>query len=137
MLNSRVPRVLFVEDEECIRSPVAEYLRDAGFHVVEAESGDEAIPLLIHFDGFDVLFTDVKMPGIFDGLHLAARARVLHPGMPVLIVSGFALDLSKRLRELGPPHFFISKPYQLASVVEKLTEMIKGSRYPHATRAPH
>ena len=57
-------KILLVEDEGLIRMMTAEYLRDEGFEVVEAWDGDEAARLLDACDGFDVLFTDVRMPGM-------------------------------------------------------------------------
>jgi CheY-like chemotaxis protein len=58
-------RVLLVEDEHWIRLLAAEALRDEGFDVEEASSGDEAALLLVGALFFDVLFTDVQMPGAF------------------------------------------------------------------------
>ena len=59
-------RVLLVEDEGLIRLMIAETLRDEGFDVVQAENGDEVISLLDQVDSFDVLFTDLQMPGKLD-----------------------------------------------------------------------
>lgn len=60
-------RVLLVEDENLIRLVTSEILQDEGFEVVEAWNGDEAVRLLDGPDSFDILFTDVQMPGTLDG----------------------------------------------------------------------
>lgn len=78
-------RVLLVEDEGIICMMSAEALRDEGFDVTEACSGDDAAMLLDGHDVFDVLFTDVRMPGQLDGIDLALHARRQHPGLPVLV----------------------------------------------------
>ncbi len=83
-------RVLLVEDETLIRLMAAELLRGEGFEVVEAWDGDAARGLLDGSDGFDVLFTDVQMPGTFDGIDVAIHARRRHPAIPILVVSGYA-----------------------------------------------
>jgi CheY-like chemotaxis protein len=57
-------RVLLVEDEGLTRLAAAEVLQDEGFEVVEAGNDDEAVQLLSGPDAFDVLFTDVRMPGV-------------------------------------------------------------------------
>ena len=75
-------RVLLVEDEFLIRLMTAEMLRDEGFEVFEAQHGDEARALLDDPDNFDVLFTDVRMPGTLDGIDVALHARVRHPATP-------------------------------------------------------
>lgn len=116
-------RVLLVEDEPLIRSAAAEMLHDAGFEVIEAQDGDEAARLIDGPDGFDVLFTDVRMPGTLDGLDVAMHFRQQHPAIPVLIVSGGAANLASRLSGLEPPAIFISKPYKLREVVAALNGM--------------
>ncbi len=106
-------RVLFVEDESLIRLVTSQALQDEGFEVVEAWNGDEAARLLDSSDGFDVLFTDVQMPGTLDGLDVAMHARRRFPGIPVLVVSGYAPHLIRRLDALEPSVVFIGKPYSL------------------------
>ncbi len=110
-------RVLLVEDEGLIRLVASQILQDEGFEVVEAWNGDEAARLLDGPDRFDVLFTDVQMPGKLDGLDLATHARRRCPGIPVLVVSGYAAQLVTRLCMLDPAATFIGKPYSLDEVV--------------------
>ena len=117
-------RVLLVEDEGLIRMVAAEALLDGGFEVVEAWNGDEAVRLLSGPDTFDVLFTDVRMPGVLDGMDVAIHARSRHPTIPVLVVSGYAPNLVTRLGVLGPPVHFMRKPYSLAEVVDKLKHLV-------------
>ncbi len=110
-------RVLLVEDEGLIRLVASQTLEDEGFEVVEAWNGDEAARLLDGTDSFDILFTDVQMPGTLDGLDLAMYARRRCPGIPVLVVSGYAAQLVTRLGVLDPAAAFIGKPYSLDEVV--------------------
>jgi len=110
-------RVLLVEDENLIRLVTSEILQDEGFEVVEAWDGDEAARLLDGPDSFDILFTDVQMPGTLDGVEVAIYARQRHPGIPVLVVSGYAARLMSRLRGLDPAAVFIGKPYRLEEIM--------------------
>lgn len=118
-------RVLVVEDEGLIRLIAAEVLQDEGFEVVEAWDGDRAAELLDGPDGFDVLFTDVRMPGTLDGVDLAVHARCRYPTIPVLVVSGYAPRLMSRLSVLDPAAVFISKPYDLGEVVGTLRRLTR------------
>lgn len=111
-------RVLLVEDELFIRLVTAEVLRAEGF--VEARHGDEARALLDDPAGFDVLFTDVRMPGTLDGIDVALHARRRHPFIPVLVASGYAAHRLKRLGSLDPAAVFMSKPYSLVEVLAVL-----------------
>ncbi len=118
-------RVLLVEDEVLIRLVAAEMLRDEGFEVFEAGDGDAARGLLDGSDGFDVLFTDVRMPGTLDGIDVAMHARRRHPVIPILVVSGYAAHLAKRLGVLDPATVFMSKPYSLVEVLAVLQGLIR------------
>jgi len=110
-------RVLLVEDEDLIRLVTSEILQNEGFEVVEAWNGDEAARLLDGPDSFDILVTDVQMPGTLDGVEVAIYARQRHPGIPVLVVSGYAARLMSRLRGLDPAAVFIGKPYRLEEIM--------------------
>ncbi len=113
-------RVLLVEDEGLVRMMTAEALRDEGFEVVEAPSGDAAAALLAGPDAFDILLTDVQMPGMLDGIDVAMQARLQDPAIPVLVVSGYAVKLMDRLTTLRPPVVFITKPYSLREIVDAI-----------------
>ncbi len=124
MSNSPV-RVLLVEDELLIRLLAAEVLHDEGFEVIEAADGTQAVRLIDGPDGFDLLLTDVQMPGPIDGIEVAIRARKRHPGIPVVVVSAQPIN-ARRLDGLGPRKTFVSKPYELPALVATLWSMLKS-----------
>jgi len=117
-------RVLLVEDEGMIRLMASETLSDEGFEVVEAWNGDEAARLLDSPDRFDVLFTDVRMPGTLDGIDVAMHARRRDPMISVLVVSGYTGQLMSRLGVLAPPATFISKPYNMKEIVDTVRRLV-------------
>ena len=84
-----VGTVMLVDDEALVRASTSDMLTELGFAVVEAASAEEALVAIEKGVHFDVLVTDHLMPGI-TGVHLARRVREQRPGMPVLLVSGFA-----------------------------------------------
>jgi CheY-like chemotaxis protein len=116
--------VLLVEDEALLREILADELRDEGFEVVEAGTGDEAIRLLEERVDIDVLCTDVRMPGKADGIEVAVRARRQMPTVPVLVVSGYASELGRRLDVLAPPSAFIPKPFRLSQISQALRKLL-------------
>lgn len=111
----REAKVLLVEDEALIREVMAEVLEEEGFDVTATCTGDEAAILLAE-NGFAVLLTDVTMPGSIDGIGLAEHARQVHPGLPVVFVSGRP-DSEVRARRLAGPTAFFAKPYDIAMLV--------------------
>lgn len=108
------PRVLVAEDEFLIRMLVADHLREAGFTVVEASSGDEAIAILKAGAFFDLVFTDVRMPGSVDGMALLDFVKRTQPAVPVFVTSG---HLEPRLAYSRGADRFISKPCDLDQMV--------------------
>jgi CheY-like chemotaxis protein len=103
-------RVLLVEDDWLVRLLMVETLEEAGLDVVQASDGDEAERLIDGADGFDLLLTDVGMPGRLDGIGLAEHARERHPSLPVVYVTGRP-DLMLGRTRLGPHDAFLPKPY--------------------------
>src|SRR5258706_10998257 len=75
--------ILVIEDDRDVRELALTVLEEAGYRVLEAASGDDAYRLLLaHPDlRIDALFTDVVMPGRFDGIDIANAARELRPGL--------------------------------------------------------
>lgn len=116
-------RVLLVEDEACIRFIAAEVLQDEGFEVVEAWDGDEAARLLDGSCLFDVLFTDVQMPGLIDGIDLAMHARQRHPMIHLIVVSSYTLHLVNRLSTLTPTAHIMAKPYRLENIIKTINSL--------------
>jgi DNA-binding NtrC family response regulator len=124
MTAQKTLRILRVEDDDNIRFNAVEALTDAGFEVLEAEDGDKAMALIQDPDSVDLVFTDVTMPGKWDGVDLVEQIRLDHPTMPFVVTSGFALNLSARLSKLTAPTVFINKPYSLSDVVATLEKLL-------------
>ena len=116
------PTVLLVEDEFLVRMVGADILTEAGFQVVEAANGDEALTMLEDREDVSVLFTDIDMPGSLNGLELARVAYDRWPHIAVLIVSG---KVRPGPDELPPGGHFIGKPYQPAAVVKQIHGMLR------------
>jgi CheY-like chemotaxis protein len=113
----RILRILLVEDDHLIRMTAGDFLRDEGFEVEEASSGDEAALRLVGPEFFDVLFTDVQMPGKMDGVHVATHARGFHPAIILIVASGLAPLIRDRLQDFDPAAVFFPKPYRMPEIV--------------------
>ena len=109
-------KVLVVEDEPHLREAVSAALALEGFNVTEAANGDEAAGLIEDPDGFDLLLTDVQMPGVLDGLDVAARARARHPGMPIVVATG-RQEAQHGVDRLQPRCTLVLKPYGLHTIL--------------------
>ena len=112
-------RILLAEDEVLVRELALEDLTDAGFEVVAARNGDAALGILQEDRAFDLLFTDIRMPGMLDGWELAAEAKRIVPGLKVIYSTG--LDESDQA--LASTDRLIQKPYRLAALLELIGEL--------------
>jgi PAS domain S-box-containing protein len=116
--------VLVVEDDTRVRQLTIKRLKLIGYQVLEASDGPTALEILQRGAAVDLLFTDLIMPGGLSGREVARRARVLKPGIKVLLTSGYAEELvhgddlqRERLKVLR-------KPYQQADLVAILREIL-------------
>ena len=80
--------VMLVEDETLLRKITGDTLRDAGYRVLEAIDGVEALEELRKTDDVGLLITDIKMPRM-DGYQLTRAALEIHPSLQVVLVSGY------------------------------------------------
>ncbi|MCX7361976.1 MAG: response regulator [Alphaproteobacteria bacterium] len=119
-------RVLIVEDNEAVRRVVTDTLSGWGYRVVAAESPDAASMLLDQEPAFDLLFSDVVMPGTMSAVDLALKAERLRPGIAVLLTSGFARDLvPERSRHDYP---LITKPYHGDELAGRIRALLAARR---------
>jgi PAS domain S-box-containing protein len=118
-------KILLVEDNDLVREQCAIQLRRLGYHVLTAEDGQEGLAILEREEGIRLLFSDVSLPKGINGPELAARARLLHPGLPVLLSSGYAGNARIEIDNLGMRVAVLNKPYyqdQLAAVIRDLLQ---------------
>ncbi|MEO6153452.1 MAG: response regulator [Croceibacterium sp.] len=106
--------ILIVEDEILIRTLASDELRDAGFDVIEAVNGDEALAVLKSGVRVDLVFSDVRMPGSLDGVGLLGAVKVGFPEIPVILTSA---HLEPTIAVTNGAVCFVAKPYPMNTVV--------------------
>jgi CheY-like chemotaxis protein len=115
--RGRTGRVLLVEDNDEVGEFAAHLLSELGHDVVRTHSGEEALDRALR-EKFDLVFTDVVMPGM-SGLDLAGRLAEVRPGLPVILTTGYSDEIAKSGAGGRP---VILKPYRpeiLASAIEQ------------------
>ena len=117
--------VLIVEDDEAVRRLGSCTLRDAGYEVIEAATGVEALHLLQLRPLVALLFTDVVLKGTLNGRELAERARMLRPGLPVLFTTGYASDAAPGRLDDGSE--VIDKPFTAGALTARVAALIAAA----------
>jgi PAS domain S-box-containing protein len=115
--------ILVVEDEDAVRTFVERVLTGAGYRVIAASHGAQALAIATDAAQLDLLFTDVVMPGM-SGVELAAALAATHPGLPVIYASGYSEEgvLEGRGGETGVP--YLPKPYTAESLLTLVREIL-------------
>jgi CheY-like chemotaxis protein len=111
-------RVLVVEDDSLIRELVVQALREAGYHVFHASTGEEALAWCKR-QLADVLVTDIRLPGDIDGWQIAEHCRQHDPELPVVYATGFSPVEPRPV----PGSLFLQKPYNPEEVVRAVKEV--------------
>lgn len=113
--------ILVVEDEPLIRLAITIELRDEGYKVIEAGTGDEAILALSSGEPIDLVFSDVLMPGTITGLALASWMQEQRPEIHIILTSGS----ESVLRSIGEGAIpFIPKPYRPVRVMAMIARLL-------------
>jgi DNA-binding NtrC family response regulator len=125
-MSQPTPHLLLVDDEGALRTVTAVRLRERGFEVVEAETGEKALELLEQF-AFDILVTDLRLPGV-DGRQVVNAAVGRYPAIVAIVITGYgnfkdALDAGKQ----GVADF-VTKPFQFDELMHVLHKALEQRR---------
>ena len=116
--------VLLVEDEDPVRLFSARALRNKGYRVIEAKSGEAALEVITAGkETIDLLITDVVMPKM-DGPALVKHVRESHPDMKVIFISGYTEDAFRKRLDSDSDIHFLPKPFSLKQLAGKVKEVI-------------
>ncbi len=129
-----VRHVLYVDDYKAMRELVSEYLPDAGFRVSCFEGGQDALQFLESgwFD-CDAIVCDYKLMGM-SGIDLLKKVRQLHPGLPVIIISGYVDEALRSSALAGGAALVVSKTNDLNDLCQALRQVLTTTPQPEAGR---
>ena len=117
--------VLLVEDDESVRLLVRDVLEELGYKATEAADGQQAVRILESGRRFDLMISDVGLPGM-NGRQLAEIAREHLPDLPVLFVTGYAEGAAVRGGFLSDNMQMITKPFQIEMLSARIREMLES-----------
>jgi len=114
--------ILLVEDEDMVRAVAERALVRHGYTVLTAAHGEEALAVLSTGEQIDLIVSDVVMPTM-DGPALGRAARVDHPDLPILFMSGYAEETLRKSIDL-PNMGFLAKPFSVKALAEAVQAML-------------
>ncbi len=117
MAMARIETILFVDDDPDLREMIAATMAEAGYAVLTAPNGYDAIGVLAD-DWVTLLITDITMPGI-DGFELARQARALRPNIQIIYISGYPIDSP---HDAGPVYgAVLKKPLRMGDLLAEVS----------------
>ncbi|MCU1269158.1 MAG: two-component sensory box histidine kinase/response regulator [Acidobacteriaceae bacterium] len=118
--------ILVVEDDKALRELAIRLLRDGGYRVMEARNAEDALTVMKASElEIDLLFTDVVMPGQ-TGVELLAQAKLVHPNLRAVFMSGYPGDLVAHRGGLITETAFLEKPFTRRSLLRKVHSVLQS-----------
>ena len=116
--------IMVVDDDEKSRLIAARMLRDEGYRVIEAQSGEQAMERLAGTHDVQVVLTDIVMPGGMGGLELARKVTALSPWRRVVLMSGYAPTFPQ-LNTSAVPFPLLVKPFAADQLARQISELLR------------
>lgn len=117
-------KILLAEDDPSMRGFLAKALERAGHAVIACADGEAGLDALEEADDvFDLLLTDIVMPGV-DGIELARRAAEFHPDMKIMFITGFAAVAMNAAENTPDSSTVLSKPFHLRELVDEVNRVM-------------
>jgi DNA-binding NtrC family response regulator len=116
--------VLLVEDSSSARRNIATFLERAGYQVAQAGTGEDAVCLLQATGNFDVVVSDLRMPGMINGLDVLSHQNRIAPETGSILMTAFGSDqIRDQTRKLGAG--YIEKPVKLDSLLQEIERVTR------------
>lgn len=122
--NPQDIKILFVEDEDSVRTFGVRALKKKGFSVTACANAENALELIENGEKFDLLVTDMVMPGM-SGTDLAQAAAKALPEIKIILASGYSEEIARRELKGSDNFVFIAKPYSLGDLNKKVSEILE------------
>ena len=120
-------RVLLVDDDDLMRDSVGRTLIRGGFDIVACSSGAQALRRLSEPGRYDLLLTDLKMPGM-TGIELLAEAQKVRPALPTVLMTAFASVKTAVMAMQKGAHDYIQKPFEREDLLRVASRTIEHAR---------
>ncbi len=115
--------ILLVEDEDAVRVFAARALKNKGYKVLEARTGEQALDILRDTPAVDLMITDMMMPGM-DGGTLARLIRVERPEIRIIVISGYSEEVARGDIVDTADFHFLPKPFSLGQLASKVKDVL-------------
>ena len=115
---------MLVDDSSLARRNIATFLERAGYQVAQADTGEDAVRLIQTTGSFDVVISDLRMPGMISGLDVLSHQNRIAPETGSILMTAFGSDqIRNQMRKLGAG--YIEKPVKLDSLLKEIERVTR------------
>jgi CheY-like chemotaxis protein len=118
--------ILVVEDDRLVKDYVLTQLRSLGYATLDAPNASEALAIVQAGNRFDLLFTDIIMPGVMNGRQLATEIKKGRPDLKVLFTSGYTENAIIHHGRLDSGVLLLAKPYRKSDMARMIRRALEG-----------
>jgi DNA-binding NtrC family response regulator len=119
---------MVVDDDERVRRITSRMLRDEGYVVIEARSGEHALEQLVNAGEVQVVLADIVMPGGMTGVELAEKVEAAEPWRRVVLMSGYD-RLFPEWGEMGARFPLLMKPFTAEQLIQQMHDVLEGGMH--------
>ena len=116
-------KILVVDDESRMRKLVGDFLKKKGYEVIGCNSAENALEQLEKDTAFNLLITDMVMPGM-SGAELAGIVRRKIPAIKIILASGYSEEIARRELASSQDFEFMAKPFSLGDLTKKVFDVL-------------
>jgi CheY-like chemotaxis protein len=118
--------VLVVEDDDALRKVIVSFLEQQNYQIATASNGSEALAMLEQSGPFDLLLSDIMLPGEFSGAELANAVTRSQPSIKILLMSGYASEAFDEDTGLPSHANLLQKPFSMGTLARKVRAVLKA-----------
>lgn len=120
------PKILIVDDSQELLDVISEYMETSGFTVNATTQSLDALRL-IAVSGYDVVISDIHMPEM-DGLELMAQIKSKHPGLPVVLITGYSVSEARKIAMEKGADAFVAKPFHMKEILDVVNNLLNNKK---------
>lgn len=120
------PKILIVDDSQELLDVISEYMETSGFTVNATTQSLDALRL-IAVSGYDAVISDIHMPEM-DGLELMAQIKNKHPGLPVVLITGYSVSEARKIAMEKGADAFVAKPFHMKEILDVVNNLLNNKK---------
>jgi CheY-like chemotaxis protein len=123
---SKLHKILIVDDSQELLDVMCEYMETCGYTVHTTTESLDALRIIAAAE-YDVIVSDIHMPEM-DGLEMMARIKTKHPGLPVVLITGYSVSEARKIAMEKGADAFVEKPFHMKEILDVVANLLNKKK---------